>query len=204
MEINGSQIYQRIVDMIKMRGIKKTDFYDKIGISSQHMMRWRCGSLPSVDILYLIKEELNVSLDWLLTGNNNQDATDLSAPFQIVNRIEDCLERKTHHKKWESNYDIYAPIRHIVKPQDLGDWLYGRQAVDISKVAKIADVLGESVQYLITGSPISKEEYTEKYFGDKETKDANFYREYSCLTPDNKETVKHITDLLFHEQIDKR
>lgn len=204
MVINGRDIYQRIVDMFELRNINKNEFYKKLGISRQHLAKWKAGSLPSVEILYAIKEELHVSLDWLLTGINNQDATDPAAPYKIVNRIDNYIEEKTGHKVWEENIDFYSSIKHIVHKQELSDWLYGRQQIDISKVVKIADILGESVQYFITGSYISSAEYTEKYSGQKESEEAEFYKEYSCLNPDNKETIKHMTNLLFHEQLEKK
>ena len=154
--------------------------------------------------MYKIKEELNISLDWLLTGKNEQDTTDPSAPFQIYKRIEDCLERKTNHKVWENDFDIFNDIEDIVHKQELSDWLYGRQNVNLSKVVKIANKLGESVQFLITGSYISKDEYTRKYIGSKETEDSDFYKQFSNLNPSNKETIKHMTGLLFNEQHNKQ
>jgi transcriptional regulator with XRE-family HTH domain len=202
MEINGKEIYERIIQTIKNRGIKNIDLYKKLGITRQHLARWKNGSLPSIDILYAIKEELNVSLDWLITGKNNQDATDPAAPFQIVNRIDYYLEDKTKRKKYEDNF--YSSIDDIVKPYDLADWLNSRQELDISKVVKIADRLGASVQYFITGSQISKSEYTEKYFGNRETEDADFYRKFSCLDTDKRKEAKHIVDLLFNEQYEKK
>ncbi len=202
MDINGKGIYERIIEAIKIRGIKNIDLYKKLGITRQHLARWKNGSLPSIDILYAIKEELNVSLDWLITGKNEQDATDPAAPFQIVNRIDYYLEDKTKHKKWEENF--YSSIAEIVKPYELEDWLNSRQVLDISKVVKIADKLGASVQYFITGSQISKSEYTEKYFGQRETEDANFYREFSCLDNERRKEAKHIINMLFNEQYGKK
>ena len=204
MEINGTEIYERILEMLTIRGIKNKDFYEKTGITRQALARWKSGSLPSIDILYLIKEELNVSLDWLITGKNEQDGTDPAAPYQIVNRIDNYIEESTNHKKYESNIVFYNCIKDIVHPQELQDWLYGRQNIDISKIVKIADTLGESVQYFITGSHISSSEYTEKYNGQKESENAEFYKEFANLDKEGKGIVKQLTQHLFEVQVEKK
>ena len=203
MEINGPDIYQRIIKMLEIRGIKNNDFYYKIGITRQNLSKWKAGSLPSVDVLYLIKEELNVSLDWLLTGKNDQDALSPTEPYRIVDRIDAILKERTKLQgPWMSGF--YDCIKDIVEPYELIDWIEHRQDIDITKIAKIADRLGESVQYLITGSQISKAEYTEKYFGNKENEDADYYRTVSCLSIENKQVLKHIASLFFKEQIEQK
>lgn len=200
MEINGKEIYDRIVEMITMRGIKKSDFYNKLGITRQHLSRWKSGSLPTIDIIYKIKDELQVSLEWLLTGNNEQDANDPAAPYKIVDRIDYYIQDTTHHMKYEPSIVFYNILKDIVSANELPDWFYGRQTIDISKLSKIADKLGKSVQYFITGSDISKEEYT-KYYGNKDSNDTEFYKQFSCLNDKTKEIVKHIVYLYFREQI---
>lgn len=203
MEINGFDIYERIVQMIELRGFKQKEFLTSLGITRQNLARWKTGSLPSIDILYEIKQKLDVSIDWLLTGKNEQDGNEPAAQYKIVNRIDDRLENITHHRRWERDINFYNCIQDIVAPYELQDWLNGRQNIDVSKLRKIADRLGESVQYLITGSRISKAEYT-NYYGPRESEDANFYRTFSCLNQDAKENIKHITSLYFKEQIEKK
>lgn len=67
--INGIDIYNRILKILQERKTKTSDFYNKIGITRQNFSKWKSGSIPSFDVLYKIKEELNISLDFLLTGN---------------------------------------------------------------------------------------------------------------------------------------
>lgn len=200
MEIKGNEIYQRIVDMIKERNIVKKDFYSKTGITRQNLVRWKLGSLPSIDVLYAIKEELNVSLEWLLIGNTSQDSNNPSAPYQIVNRIDDCIERETKHKKYEPSSVFYSCISDIVNEYEIPDWFCGRQTIDISKVSKIADKFGESVQYFLTGSHISKSEYTKKYSGTNDSEDADFKKNVASLNSDNKQIIQKMARMLREEQ----
>ena len=71
--INGKEIYERIIKIIKIRGIKNKDFCEKTGVTRQALAKWKSGSLPSIDILYVIKEELNISLEYLVTGKFSQN-----------------------------------------------------------------------------------------------------------------------------------
>ena len=86
--INGYDIYERIVQMLAMRGLKQKDFLSSLGITRQNLARWKSGSLPSVDVLYEIKEKLQVSIDWLLTGKNEID------PIEKINGTLKYLERE--------------------------------------------------------------------------------------------------------------
>ena len=202
MNISGTAIYDRIIKMLEIRNIKANDFYKKVGITRQNLSKWKAGSLPSIDVLYSIKETLDVSLEWLLTGENNQNGLDPTEPYRIVDRIDNTIKStKKFQGNWEAGF--YDCIKDIVKPYELNDWVQGYNIIDISKVKQIADRLGESVQYIVTGSHISKAEYTEKYFGNKETEEACFYRTFSCLSKENKDTLKHLAELYFNEQIRK-
>lgn len=201
MNISGTAIYNRIIQMLEVRGIKPNDFYKKTGITRQNLSKWKAGSLPSIDVLYAIKETLEISIEWLLTGERYQEGIDPTAPNKIVDRIDDSIKRsKQFQGNWETGF--YDCIKDIVKPYELNDWVQGFQNIDISKIKQIADRLGESVQYLITGSKISKAEYT-NYYGNRESEDAGFYRIFSCLSIENKETLKHMAKLYFNEQINK-
>lgn len=49
---------------------------EAVGVRRESVCRWRCGlNAPGVDTLLQIREELGVSIDWLLFGGGNKDAT---------------------------------------------------------------------------------------------------------------------------------
>lgn len=66
--INGTDIYNRIIYLININHLKNSDFYKDIGITSQIFSNWKYRSIPSLDVLYKIKIYFNCSLDWLITG----------------------------------------------------------------------------------------------------------------------------------------
>ena len=204
MDINGSEIYQRIVDMISERKIVKKDFYEKIGITRQNLVRWKLGSLPSIDVLYSIKDELDVSLEWLLMGSKEQDCNDPTSPYKIVNRIDAVIEENIGNKKYESKSDFYSCINDIVKEYEISDWFCGRKEIDICKLSKIADKFGESLQYLLTGKKISDAEYIKKNYGPVEGEDADFKKNLFSLNSSNKKIITEMARMLREEQNTKK
>ncbi len=197
MVFNGSDIFNRIIEITQERKIKTSDFYNRIGITRQNFSKWKTGSIPSFEVLNKIKKELNVSWDWLLNGNQEQDTTDVAAPYQIVNRIDDWIERKNNTKKYETNF--YDCINDIVSDNEIGNWFAGRQNIDISKLARIADRLGTSVQYLITGYDISIAQAKSKRPWDEDSEYQNFYQIFSQLDEKSKDTIKDIASLYYKE-----
>ena len=49
---------------------------EALGLRRETVLRWRCGATtPGVDALIGIRNELGVSIDWLLLGEGKKDAT---------------------------------------------------------------------------------------------------------------------------------
>ncbi|MEC0372585.1 helix-turn-helix domain-containing protein [Paenibacillus chibensis] len=62
-------IYDRIELLIKMRGMTKKLFCEKLGISTGNLGDWKRGkSTPSTNKLVEIASFFGVSLDWLIVG----------------------------------------------------------------------------------------------------------------------------------------
>lgn len=65
-----SSFYSRIVEIMRREGIKANEFEKRIGMRGA-LTRWKKNNdkdHPKPDSLILIKKEFNVSIDWLLTG----------------------------------------------------------------------------------------------------------------------------------------
>lgn len=62
-------IYDRIEFLIKMRGMTKKSFCEKLGISTGNLGDWKRGkSTPSTNKLVEVAGFFDVSLDWLILG----------------------------------------------------------------------------------------------------------------------------------------
>lgn len=197
MDISGEHLFNRVFNLLEDRNIKQKDFFAKVGVSKQAVARWKVGGFPSVEVLFSMSKELNVSIEWLLTGICYEDTYESWSPSEILKRIIARLEDFTGLKSYESGF--YASIEHIVDKHELMDWAYGRRFVDIDKLCRIAERLGVSVQYLITGKTIDPEEYA-NYYGNKERKDEWFYKTIHCLNEEKTTLAKTLISNLFASQ----
>ena len=79
----------RIREQLELKGIKRGVFYKSIGINSQSLRNWELRkSIPSADIAIKMAEYFNVSVKWLITGEDDlaysQDETELLNIFRKV------------------------------------------------------------------------------------------------------------------------
>ncbi|MBP3573405.1 MAG: helix-turn-helix transcriptional regulator [Prevotella sp.] len=88
-EIKGKDIVFRIDSVLKKRNLKRKAVADAVGISLQPFTSWaNRGSIPGADIAYHIAEYLDVSVDWLLTGIEKTQDSNLPPP-EIIELAED-------------------------------------------------------------------------------------------------------------------
>ena len=88
-EIKGKDIVFRIDSVLKKRNLKRKAVADAVGISLQPFTSWaNRGSIPGADIAYHIAEYLDVSVDWLLTGIEKTQDSNLPQP-EIIELAED-------------------------------------------------------------------------------------------------------------------
>lgn len=83
-EIKGKDIVFRIDSILKTRNEKRKAVADAVGISVQPFTSWtKRGSLPSADTIYYIAKYLDVSMEWLLTGEERKVAGGLPLESEL-------------------------------------------------------------------------------------------------------------------------
>lgn len=63
--------FERFKQLCIENNISPTALLKKLNISTSKLTAWKNGSMPNSELLIPISEQLNVSIDFLLTGNNN-------------------------------------------------------------------------------------------------------------------------------------
>ena len=90
-EIKGKDIVSRIDSILKNRNLKRKAVADAVGISLQPFTSWsNRGSIPGADIAYNIAQYLGVSLEWLLTGEEESKVQNTISP-EIIALAEDIF-----------------------------------------------------------------------------------------------------------------
>ena len=91
MGIKGSEIVQRIDERRAVLGLSRKDLAVAGGLKSvQSLTDWKQGSIPQADTALFIADKLQVSIRWLLTGQEekgyNTDEQNLIAKYR---RLDD-------------------------------------------------------------------------------------------------------------------
>jgi len=76
MEIKGNEIVRRIDEKRAFLGLSRKELAFSAGLkSAQSITDWGNGSIPQADSALYIADQLNVSVRWLLTGEEEADLT---------------------------------------------------------------------------------------------------------------------------------
>lgn len=110
-EIKGKDIVSRIDSILKKRNIKRKAVADAVGISLQPFTSWaNRGSIPGADIAYQIAKYLDVSLEWLLTGEESNPDTKLPPP-EILELAQDINRLPAEYQKIiKDNVEAYKAL----------------------------------------------------------------------------------------------
>lgn len=70
-EISGIKLIKRIDEILSEKGKSRKEFAKELNIQPNTMGNWKTNnSMPPVQTLYKIAAELNVSLNWLILGDD--------------------------------------------------------------------------------------------------------------------------------------
>ena len=97
--MNVLEIISRYEEILKQKGIPKSKFYAKCGISSSAVSQWRKGKTkPSVDTLNKIASELGISYNYLVTGEKSpliaMDHIDIDTVAAAIVKASGLIEKE--------------------------------------------------------------------------------------------------------------
>lgn len=64
--------YDRFIFLCKKRNIKPTPLVLEMGLSSSNVSQWKKGSTPRPEVLQRIADYFQVSVEYLLSGDDNK------------------------------------------------------------------------------------------------------------------------------------
>lgn len=103
------EFQQRLYELRKRSGLSQEGLADLLGVSRQAVQKWEAGtSRPDLDNLAALARYFNVSLDYLVTGQEAQFSPD-PAPTTIVNNYYSAF-----HYEYKSKRTLFGlPLVHI-------------------------------------------------------------------------------------------
>lgn len=191
---DGSNLVERIDECLKNRNLKRQALCDAVGITPTAITHWTTrNSMPSADTAIKIANYLDVSVEWLICGEQT-NSNEASAPQNIASRIENALLFLTGIPSYSEGDNWFRPIQPIISIHTFYNWQTGRNYPDIAILQKIADALSVRFQFLLTGKNDS--EYDSFTFT-LANKYEFIIKGFHCLTDENQKVIdKLIAHLL--------
>lgn len=114
------EFQQRLYELRKRSGLSQEGLADLLGVSRQAVQKWEAGtSRPDLDNLAALARYFNVSLDYLVTGQEARLEPEL-ATTTIVNNYYDCFQYE-----YKSKRTLFGlPLVHI---------RFGRRGMGVAK-----------------------------------------------------------------------
>lgn len=83
----GFVFYDRFIELCRSKSVKPTPLVLKMGLSSSNVSQWKKGSTPRPEVLQKFSEYFNVSVEYLLTGEEQKESPPPSGePLDPVTR----------------------------------------------------------------------------------------------------------------------
>lgn len=86
----------RVEEILERSGISKTELAEVLNIRRPTLSEWKKnGAFPSADIALKIAKYLNVSVEWLITGeetNNNAISLEKETIKEILQKTQELLD----------------------------------------------------------------------------------------------------------------
>lgn len=88
-------MYLRVEETREKLGLSKKDFAEKLEITEQAYSNYSKGkrTIPT-DVLLRLKQLFNISIDWLLTGEENCNTINIDYKLEIINNLEKLNEQQ--------------------------------------------------------------------------------------------------------------
>lgn len=214
---NGVELVETIDLLLKEKNLTRKDFCETINIPASTIATWKTRNIfPTIDVLSLIANKLNVSLDWLINDSsdfeNRENILGKYSRKSIRLRIYKALEKK--YKKTDERFTAnflenetilrelhrYYFTGGYVSYDTLLNWSKGRCDVDVYVFNEWAVSLNSTLQYILTGSelliPSEKEGYSKAFEKDLYDLALEFRNELYCLHNYSSDRLNNVRYLL--------
>lgn len=160
-DFSGIELVNRIDTVLKELNVTRKAFCESLNIIPGTMATWKTKNLfPPVQTLSILADELEVSLDWLITGypgwGVSKEDFGTNSREAIRERIYKTLTKKDNVSEEELKaIHKQNPATFPVSYQALYNWAKGRISLDMYFFHQMAYKLNTNLQYLLTGEETS-------------------------------------------------
>ena len=79
--MENDNIGKRVANLRKQKGWSQVELAQKLNVTDKAVSKWENGGMPSIDLLPELSKIFNVSIDYLMLGDNESDTEDAQPEF---------------------------------------------------------------------------------------------------------------------------
>ena len=158
MDISGISLVNRIDEVISELGLTRKDFATKIDVNPTTMATWKTRNIfPPVDTLSKIADNLEVSLEWLITGSLGYGVDKKSFGDYSREAVRERIYKTLIQEDELPSEEVLAIIHSKnalafpISYQALKNWAKGRISLDMYFFQQISYKINANLHYLLTG-----------------------------------------------------
>lgn len=168
----SAEFVEVLENYLKEKKISRRQFCALVDIPNSTISSWKSKNLlPSIELVAKVAKFMNVSLDWLVYGEQFDEADKqnvLENPFSrrsILYRIEIVLRQNNQ----DYDYDIESLhkkyLSNIVDYEVLSNWVCGKANLPENVLPEIAKQLKVSLQWLLTKDEYHQDDFDAFIYG---------------------------------------
>jgi len=196
---NGVELVEILDNYLESKKISRRQFCTMIGIPNSTVSSWKVKNiLPNTELISKVAKFLNVSIDWLVNGENPQQEISIAAISRhtIMDRIETILRQNTN--SFQTPFEeLYAEhLGKIAEFNLINNWSLGRTNIPESVLTGIAKELKVTSDWLLTGKE-ETDQVIDTYLYKLAKEHEGVLKGFDCLDPEKQKAIsKEIADSL--------
>lgn len=149
---SGIEFVTILDDYLKNKGLSRKEFCISSGVPESTIATCKSRNvMPSVELLAKVAQFMNVSLDWLVFGEQFDDVD--KEPYSrrsILDRIEIAIRQIYNVSVYDEKTLIQNYLSDIVDYEVISNWVCGKANMPERVLPEIAKKLKVSLQWILT------------------------------------------------------
>ena len=189
------QLVEILEAYLEEKKISRRQFCVLVDIPSSTIASWKAKNvLPSIELVAKLARFMNVSLDWLVYGENpettlreNTDENPYSRK-SILYRIETVLRQNNDDYDYDLKSLHEKYLNDIIEYEALMNWVNGKSYISEEVLPNIAKKLNVTLQWLLTKDEYHQQDFDAYLFGLAKAY-SGLVKGYDCLDEQDKRFI---------------
>ncbi len=189
------QLVEILEAYLEEKKISRRQFCALVDIPTSTIASWKAKNvLPSIELVAKLARFMNVSLDWLVYGENPETTVSENTdenPYSrksILYRIETVLRQNNDDYDYELKSLHEKYLSDIIEYEALMNWVNGKSYISEKVLPKIAKKLNVTLQWLLTKDEYHRQDFDAYLFALAKAY-SGLVKGYDCLDEQDKRFI---------------